>query len=102
MAMKADQTSGSGLVGSGDNYAACAAGATTSVKAAPGRIVRIIPLTGTGTVQVNDNALGNTSGQVLYPATAVTAGTPIVLDCPAKNGIAVTLGAATTALVIFS
>jgi hypothetical protein len=100
--MKADQYSGSTLVGSGDKYAVAAAGATTAISTAPGRIVKIIPLTGTGTVQVNDNALGNTSGQVIWPALAQAIGTPIVIDAPIKLGIAVTMGATSTALVIYA
>lgn len=102
--MKADQTSGSGLVGSGDKYAICAAGVTTSVKSAPGRIVKIIPLSGTGTVQVNDNGAGNTTGNTVWPATAQVLGVGgiVPLDCPMTAGIAVTCAAATTCLVIYS
>lgn len=102
--MKADQTSGSGLVASGDKYVVCAAGVTTNVKAAPGRIVRIIPQSGTGTVQVNDNATGATTGATLWPATAQVLGAAgiIPLDCPATTGIAVTCAATTTCVVVYS
>lgn len=101
--LRADQVSGTGMVGSGDKYTICAAGVTTNVKAAPGRIVRIIPLTGTGTVQVHDNALGDTSGNQVWPAVAqvLSAAGIVVLDVPMTTGIAVTVGATTTCLVVY-
>lgn len=101
--MKMDQVSNTGMVGSGDKYAICGAGVTTNVKAGPGRIVRIIPISGTGTVQVNDNALGNTTGNVVWGPVAQVVGVAgiVPLDIPMSAGIAVTVGATTSCVVVY-
>lgn len=93
--------SGTELTAEGQFYVQLSAG-TTNVKAAPGRIAKIIPVSGTGTVTIYDNALGNTSGNVIWPATAVAVGTPQFVGCPTNLGISVVVGATTTINLVYT
>lgn len=98
MALKADQTSGSGLVGKGDKYTTITATGTI-VKNGAGRIARILVVSGTGTIDVYDGT--STGGTHLYNVTA-TGGGNYELDCPCTNGIFVNVGASTTVTVIYT
>lgn len=77
-------------VGGVSTVAIAVAAANTVVKAAPGRICRIVITTaGTTTFTVFDNATTN-SGLVLYAAPAANAvGSIIDIQMPAQNGITI-------------
>lgn len=94
--------SGTELTAEGQYYTQVATTAGQSIKAAPGRVAKIIPISGTGSVTVYDNALGNTTGNVIWPTTSVAAGTPIVIGCPTNLGIAIVVGASTTVNIIWT
>lgn len=97
--MKADQTSGSSLVGKGDKTLALAAG-NNSVKTGGGRICRILMVSGTGSIDVYDGT--SAVGQHLWSITATTNGAIYELDAPTTNGIFIVLGATTAATAIYA
>lgn len=94
--MKADQTSGTTLVGLGDKKVTLTA--SGQVSGNPGRVARILTGAGTGTISVYD-ALSAT-GNPLW--SGVGSATPVVLDCPISTGIYVALGASTTVTVTYA
>lgn len=101
MALKADQTSGTGLVGKGDKYALLAAASVLQVKNAAGRICRIlVTATGTGGVDVYDGT--STGAPHVYSKATVAQGDIYELDCPMTSGIYVVTGAAAAVTVIYT
>lgn len=93
---------GAELVANGNKRAVCAAGNNSVSTVAGARLVRLWSLSGTGSVDVYDNAVGDTSGTHLYSLAATTVGTVITLDVPCTSaGIAVVVGASTTVVVVY-
>lgn len=97
--MKADQQSGSALVGKGDKTATLAAGNNT-VKGSGGRLARILMVSGTGAVDVYDGL--SAGGTHLWSITATTNGAIYELDVPCATGIFIVLGATTAATAIYA
>lgn len=97
--MKADQVTGTTLVGEGDKTAALVAGNNT-VKTGGGRLVRILMVSGTGSIDVYDGT--STAGAHLWSSATTTAGGIYELDVPTATGVFIVLGATTTATAIYA
>lgn len=95
-----DNYSGTGMVGGGRSYAVVTA-TTTSIKAAPGRIFRVLVTAGTGAITIFDNPSA-ASGNTIWTKATVAVGDIYAIDCPMTTGITVVVAAATTAVFIYS
>jgi hypothetical protein len=100
--------SGNFLVANGSTTRLALAAGQTLVKAAPGRVAKLIVNTATGTagtLAVNDCASTGAvaAGNVVYSVPFGTAilGTVIVLDVPCLVGIVVTVPTSSTVTVVF-
>lgn len=100
MALVTDNVSGTSIVGGGRFYTTVTA-ATQTIKNTPGRIFRVIVTAGTGAISIFDNASA-ASGTLLWTKATNAVGDSVAIDCPAVNGITVTVGATTTVNFIWS
>jgi hypothetical protein len=78
----------------GGNNAALNVTATSVIKASNGNVFRIIPTTvGTGTLTLNDSATTGAAATAnileSIPAASMTAGVPITIEAPFKNGLTI-------------
>lgn len=94
-----DNVSGTGMVGGGRSYSIVTA-ASSTVKGGPGRIFRVLVTAGTGAITIFDNTTA--TGTTIWTKASVAVGDIYVIDCPCATGISVTVGAATTAVFIYS
>lgn len=97
--IKADQFSGTGLVGKGDKKVPLVAGNNT-VKTGGGRLCRILMVSGTGGIDVYDGT--SAAGEHDWSITATTNGAIYELDLPVSTGIFIVMGATTAATAIFA
>lgn len=82
------------ILNMGGNNAALNVTATGVIKASPGNLFRIVPTTvGTGTLTINDSATTGAAATAniveSIPAASMTAGVPITIEAPLKNGLTV-------------
>jgi len=96
-----DKSTNSTLMAQGTDYTVVTA-ATVNVLARPGRLVKVVVIAGTGTITIYDNAVGNTTGNILWTKTAVAVGDIYAIDEPAAAGISAVAAAATTINVVWS
>jgi hypothetical protein len=90
--------------GSSNQYVssgALGANSTTQIKKGGGLAGRFIPSV-TGTIALFDNAAGDTSGVALMPATACTAGTPLLIDILFQTGLVVVLGGGANGALLYN
>lgn len=85
----------------GERKAYCTGSAPFQIKAAPGRIRRILVQAGTGAIDVYDDADSNDASKLVWSIAATTVGAIYELDCPMTEGIRVVMAAAGRLTVVY-